>query len=104
MDKRTMDQDSINDLEFRKCIHSTFHLLSLALRNGNDTDELMADILQQIHIAYAAKDDELLETLLEDIRPHTEIILAEAIEGLDKIEQEIRHMRVINNIIGISLN
>jgi len=104
MDKRTMDQDSINDLEFRKGIHSTFHLLSLALRNGNDTDELMADILQQIHIAYAAKDDELLETLLEDIRPHTEIILAEAIEGLDKIEQEIRHMRVINNIIGISLN
>ena len=104
MDKRTMYQDSINDLEFRKGIHSTFHLLSLALRNGNDTDELMADILQQIHIAYAAKDDELLETLLEDIRPHTEIILAEAIEGLDKIEQEIRHMRVINNIIGISLN
>ena len=104
MDKRNMDTDSINDLEFRKGIHSTFHMLSLALRNGNDTDELMADILQQIHIAYAAKDDELLETLLEDIRPHTEIILAEAIEGLDKIEQEIRHMRVINNIIGISLN
>lgn len=104
MDKRNMDTDSINDLEFRKGIHSTFHMLSLALRNGNDTDELMADILQQIHIAYAAKDDELLETLLEDIRPHTEIILAEAIEGLDKIEKEIRHMRVINNIIGISLN
>jgi hypothetical protein len=99
-----MDTDSINELEFRKGIHSTFHVLSIALRNGDETDELMADILQQVHIAYAAKDNELLETILEDIRPHTEIILADAIEGLDTMEKEIRHMRVVNNIIGVHLN
>jgi|TARA_B110000263_G_C15271940_1_gene493918 hypothetical protein len=99
-----MDTDSINELEFRKGIHSTFHVLSIALRNGDETDELMADILQQVHIAYAAKDNELLETILKDIRPHTEIILADAIEGLDTMEKEIRHMRVVNNIIGVHLN
>jgi hypothetical protein len=104
MREEHMDQESIDELEFRKGIHSTFHTLSVALRNRNEVDELMADILQQIHIAYAAKDQELLEVVLETISPHTEIILAEALSATDAIEQEMRHMRATHNIIGIHLN
>jgi len=104
MREEHMDQESIDELELRKSIHSMFHVLSMALYNGNEVDELMADILQQVHIAYAAKDKELLETVLEVIEPHTEIILAEALSATDAIEKEMRHMRIVNNVIGIHLN
>ena len=104
MSERAMDQDRIDNLEFRKSIHSTFHRLFVALRNGNEADELMADILQQIHIAYAAQDKDLLEIILEMIAPLTEVALADAISTTDAIEKEIRHIRVLHNIIEVNLN
>ena len=41
MSERAMDQDRLDNLEFRKSVHSTFHRLFVALRNGNEADELI---------------------------------------------------------------
>ena len=93
-------------LKYRRAIHNIFFRLTEILRwnEGDEIEKLLAEILQQIHVAYSAKDKELLNCILDQIEPYTESNIAEAINETDALRRETQHLRAIHNVVGIHLN